>query len=164
MEVILREDVPTLGRRGDVVKVAEGYGRNYPAAAGHGHGRERLQQGHDREGEQGRTSRARPRRSASSRRWPSGSRACASSLRARSGENEQLYGSVTSGDVGDFLKGKGIDIDKRKVQLEEPIKKLGDHEVEIKLHPEVVADLEGARHQGRLVGLDEKGPSVRPVE
>ena len=48
------------------------------------------------------------------------------------GENEQLYGSVTSGDVGDFLKGKGIDLDKRKVQLEDPIKKLGDHEVEIK--------------------------------
>ena len=57
------------------------------------------------------------------------------------GENEQLYGSVTSGDVGDFLKGKGIDLDKRKVQLEDPIKKLGDHEVKIKIHPEVTATL-----------------------
>ena len=55
------------------------------------------------------------------------------------GENEQLFGSVTSGDVADFLKGKGIDLDKRKVQLEDPIKRLGDHEVKIKVHPEVVA-------------------------
>ena len=57
------------------------------------------------------------------------------------GENDALYGSVTSGDIAEFLKGKGIDIDKRKVQLEEPIKKLGEHEVKIKLHPEVTATL-----------------------
>jgi large subunit ribosomal protein L9 len=57
------------------------------------------------------------------------------------GENDVLYGSVTSGDIAEFLKAKGIDLDKRKVQLEEPIKKLGDHEVHIKLHPEVTATL-----------------------
>ena len=57
------------------------------------------------------------------------------------GENDVLYGSVTSGDIGEFLKNKGIEIDKRKVQLEEPIKKLGEHEVSIKLHPEVTATL-----------------------
>jgi large subunit ribosomal protein L9 len=55
------------------------------------------------------------------------------------GENDALYGSVTSGDIADFLKSKGIELDKRKVQLEDPIKKLGDHEVKIKLHPEVLA-------------------------
>ena len=49
--------------------------------------------------------------------------------------------SVTSGDVAEFLKGKGVEIDKRKVQLDEPIKHLGEHEVKIKLHPEVVAVL-----------------------
>jgi large subunit ribosomal protein L9 len=52
-----------------------------------------------------------------------------------------LYGSVTAGDVAEFLKNKGIEIDKRKVQLEEPVKKLGEHEVKIKLHPEVSASL-----------------------
>ena len=52
-----------------------------------------------------------------------------------------LYGSVTSGDVAEFLKVKGIEIDKRKVQLDEPIKNLGEHEVKIKLHPEVTATL-----------------------
>jgi large subunit ribosomal protein L9 len=57
------------------------------------------------------------------------------------GENDMLYGSVTSGDIADFLKGKGVEIDKRKVQLEEPIKKLGEHEVQVKLHPEVSARL-----------------------
>jgi large subunit ribosomal protein L9 len=57
------------------------------------------------------------------------------------GENDVLYGSVTSGDIAEFLKAKGVDIDKRKVLLEEPIKHLGDHEVKIKLHPEVTATL-----------------------
>jgi len=57
------------------------------------------------------------------------------------GENDVLYGSVTSGDIAEFLKGKGIEIDKRKVALEEPIKRLGEHEVKIKLHPEVAATL-----------------------
>ena len=57
------------------------------------------------------------------------------------GENDVLYGSVTASDVAEFLKGKGIEIDKRRVLLDEPIKKLGDHEVRIKLHPEVAATM-----------------------
>jgi large subunit ribosomal protein L9 len=57
------------------------------------------------------------------------------------GEHDVLYGSVTSGDVAEFLKGKGVEIDKRKVLLDEPIKKLGEHDVRIKLHPEVTATL-----------------------
>jgi large subunit ribosomal protein L9 len=59
----------------------------------------------------------------------------------RVGENNMLYGSVTSGDIAEFLAGKGVEIDKRKIQLEEPIKTLGEHEVKIKLHPEVVATI-----------------------
>jgi large subunit ribosomal protein L9 len=57
------------------------------------------------------------------------------------GEHDVLYGSVTSGDIAEFLKGKGVEIDKRKVLLDEPIKRLGEHEVKIKLHPEVQASL-----------------------
>ena len=57
------------------------------------------------------------------------------------GEHDVLYGSVTGGDIAEFLKGKGVDIDKRKILLDEPIKKLGDHDVRIKLHPEVTATL-----------------------
>ncbi len=51
------------------------------------------------------------------------------------GEHDVLYGSVTSGDIAEFLKGKGIQIDKRKVLLDEPIKHLGEHEVQDQLHP-----------------------------
>jgi len=57
------------------------------------------------------------------------------------GEHDVLYGSVTSGDVAEFLKNKGVEIDKRKVLLDEPVKKLGEHDVRIKLHPEVTATL-----------------------
>jgi large subunit ribosomal protein L9 len=57
------------------------------------------------------------------------------------GENDVLYGSVTSSDIAEWLAGKGVEIDKRKVQLEEPIKKLGDHEVKIRLHAEIEARL-----------------------
>jgi large subunit ribosomal protein L9 len=57
------------------------------------------------------------------------------------GESDVLYGSVTASDIAEFLKGKGIEIDKRKVQLDEPIKHLGEHEVKIKLHPEVLATI-----------------------
>jgi large subunit ribosomal protein L9 len=57
------------------------------------------------------------------------------------GESDVLYGSVTAGDVAEFLKAKGIEIDKRKVLLEEPIKTLGEHEVRVKLHAEVQASL-----------------------
>ena len=57
------------------------------------------------------------------------------------GEHDALYGSVTSGDMAEFLRGKGVEIDKRRVLLDEPMKQLGEHEVRIKLHPEVMATL-----------------------
>ena len=139
MEVILRADVDKLGRRGEVVKVAEGYGRNFLLPRGLAM-RQRGQQGHDRQGAQV----ARGAAGQGEGRVP-GLADRIGSMRfvapRKVGDNDMLYGSVTSGDIGDFLKGKGIEIDKRKVQLEEPIKTLGDHEVKIKLHPEVLATL-----------------------
>jgi large subunit ribosomal protein L9 len=134
MEVILRQDVQKLGRRGEVVDVAEGYGRNFLLPHGL----------------------AMPVNSANKAmideaRMAKEKSECQSladriaSLRfvapRKVGANDALYGSVTSGDIADFLKTKGLEIDKRKVLLEEPIKALGDHEVRIKLHPEVTADL-----------------------
>ena len=59
----------------------------------------------------------------------------------RVGDTQQLYGSVTSGDIVDFLKAKGIEIDRRKLILPEPIKAIGDHEVPLKLHREVTIPL-----------------------
>lgn len=140
MEVILREDIQTLGRRGDVVKVAEGYGRNYllprgMAMAVNDSNKAMIEK--EKKAHTARLAKEKGEFEALAQRI--------ASLRfiapRKVGENDALYGSVTSGDVADFLKGKGIDIDKRKVQLEEPIKKLGEHEVGIKLHPEVVANL-----------------------
>jgi len=140
MEVILREDVAQLGRRGDVVKVAEGYGRNFLLPRG-------LAMAVN---EANKAMIAKERKALDARLAKE--KAEFESLAGRIGglrfiaprkvgENDVLYGSVTSGDIAEFLKAKGIDIDKRKVILDEPVKHLGDHEVKIRLHPEVTATL-----------------------
>jgi large subunit ribosomal protein L9 len=140
MEVILREDVDKLGRRGDVVKVAEGYGRNFLLPRGLA-----LAVTDANKAMIEKEKRALLARLAKEKAEFQAVADRISSIRfvapRKVGENDVLYGSVTSGDIADFLKGKGVEIDKRKVQLEEPIKKLGDHEVHIKLHPEVTATL-----------------------
>jgi large subunit ribosomal protein L9 len=140
IELILREDVDKLGRRGDVVKVADGYGRNFLLPRG------KAMEVTD----SNRTLIAKERKAHEARMAKE--KAEFESLAARIngirfvaprkvGEHDVLYGSVTSGDIAEFLKSKGIEIDKRKVLLDEPIKTLGDHDVRIKLHPEVVAVL-----------------------
>jgi large subunit ribosomal protein L9 len=140
MEVILRADVATLGRRGDVVKVAEGYGRNYLLPR-----RLALAVTEANKAMIAKERKAHDARLAKEKAECESVAARIGSLRfvapRKVGENDVLYGSVTSGDIAEFLKGKGVEIDKRKVLLEEPIKHLGDHEVKIKLHPEVTATL-----------------------
>ena len=140
MEVILREDVDKLGRRGDVVKVAEGYGRNFLLPRGLA-----LAVTDANKAMIEKEKRALLARLAKEKAEFQAVADRIGTIRfvapRKVGENDVLYGSVTSGDIAEFLKGKGIELDKRKVQLEEPIKKLGDHEVHIKLHPEVTATL-----------------------
>ena len=138
MEVILREDVDKLGRRGDVVKVAEGYGRNFLLPRGLAMAVSESNKAmieKERKSHEARMAKEKAEFESLAQRI--------GSLRfvapRKVGENDVLYGSVTSGDIADFLKAKGVEIDKRKVQLDEPIKKLGEHEVQIKLHPEVAA-------------------------
>ena len=140
MELMLREDVEKLGRRGDVVKVAEGYGRNYLLPRGLAVA--------VTEANKALIARERKKHEAQLSKEKAESEVLAErifSLRfiapRKVGEHDVLYGSVTSGDVAEFLKGKGIEIDKRKVLLDEPVKKLGEHDVRIKLHPEVTATL-----------------------
>jgi large subunit ribosomal protein L9 len=140
MEVILKEDVPKLGSRGDVVKVAEGFGRNYllprklaiEASVGNKAVIEQMKA-------------ASVRRSAKEK---AGAEALAKqfegvsvSFQRRSGEHDQLFGSVTSGDIADALVKKGFDIDRRKIQLHEPLKTLGEFTVPIKLHKDVTTHL-----------------------
>ena len=140
MEVILREDVDKLGRRGEVVKVAEGYGRNYLLPRGLAMAvsiANKAMIEKERQAHEAKLAKEKAEFESLAGRI-GGLRFVAP---RKVGENDVLYGSVTSGDVAEFLRAKGIDIDKRKVLLEEPIKRLGDHEVKIKLHPEVVATL-----------------------
>ena len=140
MEVILREDVDKLGRRGDVVKVAEGYGRNFLLPRGLA-----LAVSDANKAMIAKERKAHELRAAKEKADFESVAQRVASLRfiapRKVGEHDVLYGSVTSGDIAEFLKAKGIDIDKRKIQLDEPIKKLGEHEVSVKLHPEVSATL-----------------------
>jgi len=140
VELMLREDVEKLGHRGDVIKVAEGYGRNYllprglavPVTEANKALIARERKSHD-----ARVAKEKAESEAIAERI-AGLRFVAP---RKVGEHDVLYGSVTSGDVAEFLKNKGVDIDKRKVLLDEPVKKLGEHDVRIKLHPEVTATL-----------------------
>ena len=140
MEVILREDVDKLGRRGDIVKVAEGYGRNYLLPRGLAlavNDANKAMIARERKAFDARLAKEKADCESLAQRIATIRMVAPRKV----GENDVLYGSVTSVDIAEFLKGKGIEIDKRRVLLDEPIKKLGDHEVKVKLHPEVTATL-----------------------
>jgi large subunit ribosomal protein L9 len=140
MEVILRQDVTHLGKRGDVVEVAVGYGRNYLLPKGLGLA---VTAGNramiDKEKRSWEAKMAKEKAECQSLAERIGSLRFIAPRKV--GEHDVLYGSVTTGDIGEFLKAKGIDVDKRRIQIDEPIKALGEREVAIKLHPEVVANL-----------------------
>ncbi len=140
MELILRDDVEKLGRRGEVVKVKDGYARNFLLPRGLGMPvtpANKAMIDKERKAHEARLAKEKSEFESLAARI-GGLRFVAP---RKVGENEVLYGSVTSGDVADFLKSKGIEIDKRKVLVDEAIKNLGEHEVKIKLHPEVLASL-----------------------
>jgi len=138
MEVILREDVPNLGLRGEVVKVAAGYGRNYL-----------LPRKMAMHATATNTAVIAQRQAAAERR-SSSEKAQAEALvtkldpvvlsfTRRAGEAGHLFGSVTSADIAADLASQGFEIDRRKIQLGEPLKSLGEYKVAIRLHREVTA-------------------------
>ena len=140
MEVILREHVDNLGRRGDLVKVADGYARNYLlprkmallATEGNKKVIEREKVKFEvNEAEEQKVAQAVADRLAT----------VEIEIARRVGETDALFGSVTNADVAEALAGKGFDIDRRKIQLREPIKKLGEFGVPVKLHRDVVVTL-----------------------
>jgi large subunit ribosomal protein L9 len=141
MEVILKEDVVNLGHRGDVVKVAEGYGRNFLLP------RKLAMQATEANKvviEQMKNAAA--RRSASEKAQAeelvTKLAPVVLSFTRKSGENGQLFGSVTSSDIATGLEAQGFEVDRRKIQLAEPLKSLGDFTVAIKLHREVTAHVQ----------------------
>ena len=140
MEVILKEDVPKLGNRGDVLKVAEGYGRNFLLPH-----KLAIEANDANKAVIGQMKAASVRRSAKEK---SEAEALAKqfeglevSFTRKSGENDQLFGSVTSGDIADALEKKSFHIDKRKIQVHEPLKTIGEFTIPIKLHKEVTTHL-----------------------
>ncbi|PYX80139.1 MAG: 50S ribosomal protein L9 [Acidobacteria bacterium] len=140
MEVILKEDVPRLGSRGDVVKVAEGYGRNFllpkklaiEASQGNKAVIEQMKAAAVRHSAQ---------EKAGAEELAKQFDGVSVSFQRRSGEHDQLFGSVTSGNIAEALEKKGFNIDRRKVQLHEPLRTLGEFTVPIKLHKDVTAHL-----------------------
>jgi large subunit ribosomal protein L9 len=140
MEVILREHVDNLGRRGEIVKVADGYARNYLlprkmallATAGNKKVIEREKEKFDvKEAEEQKVAQAMADRIASAD----------VEIARKVGETDALFGSVTNADIAESLAAKGFDIDRRKIQLHDPIKKLGAYEVPVKLHRDVTVTL-----------------------
>ena len=141
MEIILREDVDKLGSRGSVVKVAEGYARNFllpkrMAVAATPANKKIVEQ--ERE--------AHLRREAKLMtdaqdlgKLMSGVKL---TFRQKVGENNQLFGSVTAKDIADALEAQRFHIERRKVQLDEPIRTLGDHKVSLRLHRDVTAEID----------------------
>ncbi|HEU4938401.1 MAG TPA: 50S ribosomal protein L9 [Vicinamibacterales bacterium] len=140
MEVILREHVEHLGRRGDIVKVAEGYARNYllPRKLALA-----VNEGNKRQIE-------RERKNAEARELEEKTQAERFAARLaeleiaiprRVGENDTLYGSVTTVDIASALAAKGFEVDRRKIVLAEPLKALGQVTVPIKIHRDVTAQV-----------------------
>ena len=140
MKVILKSDVKDLGRIGEVVNVKDGFARNYLVPQGLAaeantknvkaleHETKKIQE--------------------MARKVKSGASGLAEQIaaakviiKAKAGEEDKLFGSVTSMDIADALKAEGIEIDKKKIHLDEPIKRLGEYTVTIKLHTEVSAQL-----------------------
>ena len=138
MEVILREHVDNLGRRGEIVKVADGYARNYLlprklallATDGNKKQIEREREKFEaKEGEERKIAEGMSARMGS----------LEISIARKVSEHDVLFGSVTTSDIATALGAKGFEVDRRKLQLNEPIKKLGEFDVPLKLHRDVVA-------------------------
>lgn len=140
MQLILLENIPSLGKAGDLVKVSDGYGRNYLIPKKKAilateknlkvveHQRRQVQQSLEKS-----------KRDAEKLAQRIENLSC--NFMKSVGESGKIFGSVTSMDIENYLKENGIEVDRKKISLEEPIKNLGMYSIPIKLHPEVIAHL-----------------------
>lgn len=139
MQVILREDIDNLGKIGDLVKVADGYARNFlvpkkkaiEATPKNVHAMD-----HAKKMVSDRLRKLKKEAAADADRI----KALAITIRAKAGEEGKLFGSVTSMDIAEAMQAQGVAVDRRKIVLDEPIKRLGDHTITVKLHADVTAD------------------------
>lgn len=140
MEVILREDIDKLGNRGEVVKVADGYARNFllprrlavKASEANKKIVEQERQAHVRR-EAGEKSEAEELAKMLA--------GVTVTISQKAGEQDQLFGSVTAKDIAEALQEQNFTIDRRKIHLEEPIRQLGEYKVAVRLHRDVTAEI-----------------------
>jgi large subunit ribosomal protein L9 len=140
MQIILQEDVEKLGNRGDVVTVKPGYARNFllpkklavEATPGNMKALERIR---------GALSKKTATELEAAKKQAESLTGVTVKFSRKTGENDQMFGSVTTGDIADALKAQGFEIDKRQVQLPEPIKTLGEFTVTIKVFRDVTAEI-----------------------
>jgi large subunit ribosomal protein L9 len=140
MEVILREDVEKLGTRGQLVKVASGYARNFLlpkrlAVAATESNKKIVEQ--ERQAHLRREAKVEGEAKDLAKLMES----VVVNISQKAGENGQLFGSVTTKDIADALEAQGYSIERRKIVLEEPIKSLGEYKVPLRLHSEVTVDI-----------------------
>ncbi|MBW2039614.1 MAG: 50S ribosomal protein L9 [Deltaproteobacteria bacterium] len=140
MEVILMEDIPSLGKTGDVVKVSDGYARNYllprkKAMMSTANSLRVLE--HEKRLLQHKLNRF----EREAQRLAQRIEEISCTVAKPSGEGGKLFGAVTSADIEGALREQGVLVDRKKIELEEPIKNLGVYTVPIRLHPQVVAQL-----------------------
>jgi len=141
MEIILQEDVEKLGNRGQVVTVKDGYARNYLlprklAIAANPSNMKRLEKMRAAFAKKEATERE------SAQQQAAQLASVKLALSRKAGENDQLFGSVTSGDIADALKAQGYEVDKRKIQLTDAIKTVGEFSVTLKLYRDVTATVQ----------------------
>lgn len=141
MEVILREDVPQLGHRGDIVTVKNGYARNYLlprklALEATASNRKQVEE------MKAAAVRQRAVEKGAAGELATQLAALTLTIPAKAGESDQLFGSVTAMDIAAALEAKGFHIDKRKVELAEPLKTLGEYQVPLRLHADVAAHVQ----------------------
>ncbi|MGH9663513.1 MAG: 50S ribosomal protein L9 [Bryobacteraceae bacterium] len=140
MEVILRDDIEKLGSRGEIVKVASGYARNYLlpkrlAVAATDANRKIVEQ--ERQAHLRREAKVKAEAADLAKLMSDVS----VTIRQKAGDHDQLFGSVTSKDLAEALEKAGYQIDRRKIQLAEPIKTLGEFKVPVRLHRDVTVEL-----------------------
>ncbi|MGQ9656160.1 MAG: 50S ribosomal protein L9 [Thermodesulfobacteriota bacterium] len=140
MKVILVEDVEDLGRAGEILNVKDGYGRNYliprkkalPATPQNIQKMEKMKKEMEA---------ARSKARSDAEKLSERIRSLSVTLSRKAGEGEKLFGSVTSLDIQRALKEQGIEVDRKKILLQEPIKSLGVFHVPVRLHPEVTTEV-----------------------
>jgi len=140
MKVILKEDVKTIGNMGEIVDVADGFARNYlvpKGLAAEANVKNIRSMEHEKKIIQEKSKKIKASAQSLSEQIAN----ITLTMKAKAGEEGRLFGSVTSMDIAELLRNEGLEIDKKKISLDEPIKRLGTYAVNVKLHSDVSAQL-----------------------